>query len=323
MAADLVSATLNGAPVNAKALDAGKIGQASFRSQSVVLTAPQRIRIRSVMSEAGLNVKSGEEAQAVPALLSKLNELARAAGGPAPAPAPPTTLHLEEIRNRSGNEQLLEIFNQSEQLLGQIQAWSSASETLKARLPRWQTAQRLLHHAQGLAVAEQAAPQLDAVQEHRTLLRDPDPVQPIIGELVSSLREELASRYRHLVHVYATQMQQLVENPTWKELPATEARDILMRNGLAEPKEPELGTEVEVLAALDHASLVALDNRAHAIQGRCAQALQEAATFLEPRAVPLQMPKTTLKNHDEATAYLEKLREVIFEYLDDGHPVVI
>ena len=53
------------------------------------------------------------------------------------------------------------------------------------------------------------------------------------------------------------------------------------------------------------------------------KALQEAATFLEPRAVPVHLPKTTLKNREEAQTYLAQLEEVILMYLDEDRPVVI
>jgi hypothetical protein len=323
MNADLIGASLNGAAVTAKALDAGKIGLSTFKSQSVVLTAPQRIRIRAVMTEAGMTVKSGDEAQAVPSFVNAMKELANSAGGDAPAPARPDTRHLHEIRDRSGNEQLFEIYNQSERLIDEIKVWKTDRAKLDARLPRWRTAQQLLGFADGLAVADEVAPQLAAVLEHRSLLREPDPMPPIIQTLVSTLREELTSRHTHLLHTYGAKTQQFQESETWNALPDSEAADILLRNKLTEPRTPELGTEADVIAALRHSSLSDLENRAYAISSLVDKALQEAATYLEPKAVPLQLPKTTLKTREEAKAYLAKLEEAIFFHLDDGRPVVI
>lgn len=323
MNADLIGATLNGSSIASKVLDASKIALAIFKSQSVVLTAPQRIRIRSVMSEAGVNAKSGEESQSVAVLVSALTDLAKQAGGEAPAPALPDTRHVEAIRDRSGNEQLFEIYSQADRLIDDIRTWRSAKEKLAARLPRWGVAQRLLGYAQSLAVAEEVAAQLEAVQEQRALLRDPDPLPPIINTLVSALREELTNAYKHLVHTYAVQTKQLNDSPTWQALPEQEARDIAARNKLAEPRAPELGTEGDVIGALEKSSLSDLENRAAAIPGHVAKALQEAATFLEPKAVPVHLPKTTLKSRDEARTYLAQLEEVILTYLDEDRPVVI
>ena len=140
---------------------------------------------------------------------------------------------------------------------------------------------------------------------------------------MSTLREELAARYKHLIHTFAHQTKDLADSPTWKELPDSEAADILARNKLVEPKTPELGTEDDVLKALERSSLEDLENRADAIPSLVSKARQDAATFLEPKAVPLQLPKTTLKTPEEAEAYLDELRTTILDYLADGRPVVI
>lgn len=323
MNADLIAATLNGAPTTSKLLDGSKIALATFKSQSVVLTAAQRMQIRSAMTAFGVSAKSGEEGQAVATLLNAATALAKSAGGEAPAPAVPDTTYLDEIRHRSGNEQLFELYSQADRLKEAAAAWQASKAKLSARLPRWVTAQKLLAHARHLALAEELAPQLAAIKEQRTLLQDPDPVPPILSQLVASLREELTNAHKHLVHTFATHTQQLHANDTWKQLPDQEARDIAARHKLAEPKTPELGTEADVLRALETSSLSDLENRAAAIPGQVAKALQDAATFLEPKAVTVQAPKATLKNRDEAKAYLAKLEEVINDYLDQDRPVVI
>lgn len=321
--ADLIGATLNGAATTSKLLDGSKIALATFKSQSVVLTAAQRMQIRGVMTAFGVNAKSGEESQTVPGFLAAATALAKSAGGEAPAPAAPDTKGLDEIKHRSGNEQLFELYSQADRLKEAATVWRADKAKLDARLPRWHAAQRLLAHARHLPLAEELAPQLAAIKEQRSLLQDPDPLPPILHQLVAGLREELTNAYKHLVHTFATQTQQLHANATWQRLPEQEAREIAARHKLSEPKTPELGTEADILRALETSSLSDLENRAAAIPGQVAKALQDAATFLEPKAVPVQPPKTTLKTRDEAKAYLAKLEEVINDYLDQDRPVVI
>jgi hypothetical protein len=323
MNADLTGATLNGSTTTSKLLDGSSIAVATFKSQSVVLTAAQRMQIRSAMTAFGVSAKSGEENLAVPAFLSAAAALAKSAGGAAPAPAAPDTRGLDEIRNRSGNEQLFELYSQTDRLKEAAVTWQADKSKLEARLPRWQTAQRLLAHARQLAVAEELAPQLAAITEQRSLLQEPDPLPPIINALVAALREDLTNAYKHLRQTFVTQTQQLHANPTWQQLPEQEARDIAARHRLSEPKTPDFGTEADVLLALQSSSISDLENRAAAIPSQVAKALQDAATFLEPKAVPVQPPKTTLKTREEAKAYLAKLEEVINAYLDEDRPVVI
>ncbi len=66
MNADLVGATLYGATTSSKVLDASRIGLSTFKSQSVVLTAPQRIRYprRHERSRRPCQVQRGEPSRA-------------------------------------------------------------------------------------------------------------------------------------------------------------------------------------------------------------------------------------------------------------------
>lgn len=323
MNADLIRATVNGSPTTSKLLDASKIAVATFKSQSVVLSVQQRLRVRSLMAEAGVNAKSGEESQSVPAFLSALASLAKDAGGPAPAPAAPDTQHLAAIRDRSGNEQLLEIYSMADRLSEEIKVWKGRAAKIVQRAPRWEVACALLEHASSLPLADELGPQLGAIEAQRGLLAEPDPLPPIINSLVEGLREELTAAYKHLQNTYASEAKQLHESPTWQQLPVEEAKEIAQRNKLTVPEAPELGTETNVLTALRHSSLSDLENRTAAIHGQVAKALQEAATFLEPQAAPVHLPKRTLKTREDVETYLAQLEEIIFALLDDDRPVVI
>ena len=321
--ADQISAELNGSPVTSKQLDGSKIGGARFRSQSVVLAAKHRLTIRQVFTEVGVNAKSGEELQAVPDFLERMRAHARAAGGEAPAPRPPDTSHLDTIAHLSGNEQLMEIFSQRERLLSEAKDWKEAKDKLAERLPRWAKLERLLHFAAGLPVAEEVQGQVGAVLENRQLLAEPDPIPPLCSQLASALREELASAYRHLTGTFEQETQELRESDTWKALPQSEARLILERNNLHKPSEPPLGTEEEVLAALEASSLADLADRADAIEGRVASALKEAAKTIEPTAVAVQFPRATLRTKEDAKNYLARVEREIMRHLEEGNPVMV
>ena len=71
-----------------------------------------------------MTVNPGEESAKIPLFLQKLMDLAASAGGEAPKPARPDTSFLEEIRLTAGNEQLITLFNQSEELSNCIKIWS-------------------------------------------------------------------------------------------------------------------------------------------------------------------------------------------------------
>jgi CHASE3 domain sensor protein len=45
--------------------------------------------------------------------------------------------------------------------------------------------------------------------------------------------------------------------------------------------------------------------------------------LLEPRAVPLTLPKRTLKSREELEQYLDEVRALIQARLDEGNPVIV
>ena len=106
IAGGCVRASLNGAPVDAAALTGPTINDADFKAETVVITVMQRIAVRKLLQDNGVAFKQNEEGAAIPGLLSRLLETARAAGGPAPLPIPPDTAYLDEIAQSAGNAQI-------------------------------------------------------------------------------------------------------------------------------------------------------------------------------------------------------------------------
>ncbi|MGY4726792.1 hypothetical protein [Burkholderia pyrrocinia] len=90
-------------PVDAKSLDRAKLTQTSFQRESVNITPPQLIKIRSLFSTVGVPCQPKDELVKVPALLAKLREQAAKAGGAAPAPEMPKLASVESVEGQSGN----------------------------------------------------------------------------------------------------------------------------------------------------------------------------------------------------------------------------
>ena len=95
--------------MDAKSLDRAKLTQAHFQRESVNITPPQLIKIRSLFSAVGVPCQPKEELAKLPALLAKLRDQAAKAGGSAPAPEAPKLTTLEAIEAQTGNAQLLDL----------------------------------------------------------------------------------------------------------------------------------------------------------------------------------------------------------------------
>ena len=147
-----VKATQDGKPVEIRQLDQTRIGVAEFRTEQTTVTTGQRLAIRKLLQEAGVDFKPQEESAVAGEFLRRMLALAESAGGEAPLPARPDIKHLHQLRSLAGNEQLVALYNECERLVGEVQAWQHAKALIQARWPRWETLHQLLDHARGLPV---------------------------------------------------------------------------------------------------------------------------------------------------------------------------
>ena len=96
-----------------------------------------RIGVRKVASALGFSAKSGEEAQSVPVILDCLQSEAEAAGGVAPLPEPPDTTIIKELRNLTGNSQIVGVAKQADTVINFYKGWLAAGKAARERLPEW------------------------------------------------------------------------------------------------------------------------------------------------------------------------------------------
>ena len=157
----------HGRAVNPQDLERRSIGKTTFKVESTTVTTPQRIQVRKLLQRVGCQAKQGEELSQVPMFLRKMEELADRAGGEPPRPPRPETRSLEDIRLTGGNEQLLAIYNQREELGGAFDQWTDLATRIEKRMPGWHTLQRLAKHASGLREADVILPQVRSIREQR------------------------------------------------------------------------------------------------------------------------------------------------------------
>ena len=162
LAGGVLRATRSGQPMTAKDLNQQQIGVTDFFSEGVIVSAAQRIQVRKVASAIGLPARSGEEADAVPVILERLQSEAQAAGGEVPLPVQPDTAIVRGLRELAGNRQIVGVAEKADTLIDHHRDWSAAGEAAQKRLPEWHRLERLLHHARTLPVATELNPQMEA-----------------------------------------------------------------------------------------------------------------------------------------------------------------
>lgn len=320
-------ATQAGSPVDAKDLGPANINATEFRREDEPLTTGQKLAVRRLLQDAGItlpqNADDGALAGLVGTLVADLRSLAASAGGPPPRPLTPDTLHLDALQHRVGNDLLRGVYEERERLKEDRTSWAEMRDAVAKRLPRWETLQRLLHHATALPVAATIQPQVNAIAENRTLLADPDPVPPLAAELADALRDALKDIYSAYEGRFKAERDALFASAEWKQLDPEQRSTLMVSANLHLAEPPSWGTESDILRALGTTSLDAWRDRTAALPGRFAAVRAQAIQLLTPSAVTVILPKSTLTTEADVDAYLDDARERIMAHIRAGKPVVL
>jgi hypothetical protein len=318
-----LSGKSNHNPVPPGALDQAKISVTEFRRETTTISPADRLAIRGLARDIlGRTVNPDEMETAPRGALQKLRELAAKAGGPAPCPNAPSTLALDDLAAKSGNEFLLAFLAAKPTLEQFAKEWTELAKRAEARLPVWQAMERLAAHAQDLASAAEPLRQMHAVRNDRSLLESSDPLPSIKGALTTALRDALGVAHCETTDAYALEHSRLTQNDTWQNVPDSDQIAILRSVDVQPIVKLDVASEEGLLRQLDATPLHTWPNRRDAIAQRVNRALQEAAKRLEPKVQPVRLRSTTLKSAGDIDAWLTEQKQVLLAKLKAG-PVLV
>jgi len=325
VAAGALRATQNGAPLAPKQLTLAVIPNTDFRRESIAVTLPQRLAvsgvIQAITGKTGARDNDSTLATEARAALQQMRELAHAAGGAPPAPAPPDTAQLDALRERAGNDLLVAVAEAAASLRADITRWQELRAVVVARTERWRDLERLLAVAGDVPTADALRTQAQAIREQRALLAEPDPVPPLRTELTTALRTALHAAYTRYGETFAAEQAKLTASHPWRQLAAGAGDGLLAAAHLAPAPPPAVSTDAELLAALHATPLANWQDRTDALPQRFTQMATAAMRALTPTAVRVALPSRTLHTEAEVEAYLSEARAAIMAYIDKGTPV--
>ena len=323
VAGGFVRAMKNGQPIALKQIPQNQIGGIDFYSEGVTVTAPQRIAVRKLLSEMGVQCKTGEESEVLASALERLIGLANSAGGEPPLTARPSTANIEQLRALGGNEQLVAAANRCTELVNNYKEWTNAQKQIAERKPRWDTLQELMRHASTLSIAAEVKPQVEAISFGRTLLTDTDQVPPLTSALTNALRQAVQTSRQRLVDERNRQVSALEASAEWQKLSESDRARILSGNTLEPIAEINVSSGDTLLRTLDAMSLAYWDDKIAGLPSRVARAREQAGKLLEPQAVYVHPRPATLRKPEEVDEYLADLRAEIIKEIDAGKPVIL
>jgi len=323
LASNHLSARINGNPLSLVEVDQKKLGQATFRTESPVLTAVQKLAIRKLFQEAGLpKIIPGNEPADALRFLDHAKVIAAHAGGDAPAPMSPAAPDLTALESHSGNDLLMALHDQWDALLAKIKTWQGTGKEITKRLPAFTLTEKLV--AQAIGPAEQAewSATLIAIRANRSLLDDPDPVSHVLKAAANALRAGLAYAHKTHTDMFVAQTARINSNAAWRKITEEKRQALLSSAGALQRTAPVTGSDEQLRSALQSSPLANWWSQTDALAAQFDKALAAAIIEAEPKARRVTLASATIHDQTELDAWLNKSKTAIEAALKDG-PVIL
>jgi len=321
--AGVVRVKLNGVDTPASQVTQDKLGKYSFALEHQGLTANQRMQLRKLLSDVGEQCKPNEEAEALARFLSKLIDAGKKAGGEPPRPAVPDLGAVQVLEGLYGNERLLAAWERREELRQLWHKWRADAEKIQERMSEWQRLETLARKGASLPEAVNATNQMRAIAENRDLLAEPDPIAPLITSVTGAMRQALEKAARDYAAALEKGVAGLKAAPEFQGLPSQTWDEVLDKCGLRPLRELKLGTEAEVIAAVEATPLATLSDRLDALRGRFDRVRKLLAEAVAPQVISYRPPQRLVSTVAEVESYVAEVREALLEAISEGNPVNI
>jgi hypothetical protein len=309
---------------NENDLKPGKINQATFKKEIHILGVKEKIAIRKLLQDAGIACPPNNEIFPYSnEYLQKLKTLAGQVGGDAPRSEPVNIEFITNIENKEGNERLLEILQQKDTLHARYKEWNTNAALVNAREPAWNLLIDLANHAPVEPGIEQLKTEITAILENRLLLREPDPVQPILHAMSENLLNIVNGRKNEYNTLYDQKMTDLQGNEYFRKLTPEQKHTILARHQLLTKQEIKPLDAHALLNQLNKTSFYNWDTKIAALPGQFQSALDEAIQLAAPQAKTFTLPRKTITNQGDVDAYIALLKTELEKLLKEASSIIL
>jgi hypothetical protein len=103
-----------------------------------------------------------------------------------------------------------------------------------------------LTHASELAVAGEVRPEVEAIEQNRSLIKDPDPVPGLLERLTEALRNAITEVHGECTKRHEAGLALLEGSSAWQKLTPEQRYELLTRHGVHEVPAVEVGSTDEV-----------------------------------------------------------------------------
>jgi hypothetical protein len=316
-------ARYNGQALAVGQLDQNKIAKTEFRTESIILNAADKLKLRGLFQEAGISAKASDDLEAKSMEYLTLAEaIAAKAGGAAPLPETPRTTKLADLRARVGNDRLKGLLDEADTLKSEVAKWKKQAELAAKRVPEWEKLQKLLAAGAGVESLKAAETAAKGILDDRLLLDNSDHVPPLIKQAAQALRTAVTRAHGAFGNLHAELLKDLESIDAWQKISDQQRAGIMSEEGISSPSDLEVGTDDHLLAALQQTPVSSWNDKTAALKLRFQNAAQKAAKLLEPKTQYVTLKSGTLRTEAEVKAWLAEQETKLLAELKKG-PVVI
>jgi len=316
-------ARYNGQPLAVGQLDQNKISKTEFRTESIILTGPDKLKLRGLFQDAGVSTKASDDLELKSTEYLTLAEaVAAKAGGAAPLPEPPKTTKLADLRARVGNDRLKGLLDQADALKPEVVKWKKQAELAAKRVPEWETLQRFLKVGAGVAAMAEVETATKGILDGRMLLDNSDHVPPMVKQAAQALRTEVTGAHGTFTQRHAELLKDLEAGDAWQKITGAQRMSIMSEEGISTVPDLEVGSDEQLLAALQQTSVASWNDKMAALMARFQNAARKAAKLLEPKTQYVTLKSDTLRTEAEVKAWLAAQETTLVVKLKEG-PVVV
>ena len=316
-------ARYNGQPLAVGQLDQNKISKTEFRTESIILTGPDKLKLRELFREAGVTAKASDDLELKSTeYLNVVEALANKAGGAAPLPEAPKTTKLADLRGRIGNDRLKGLLDAADTLKPEVAKWKKLADLAAKRVPEWDKLQKFLTAGAGVGAMADVETAAKGILDGRLLLDNSDHVPPMVKQAAQALRTAVTGAHGAFASRHAELLKELEASAAWNAISGTQRMALMSEEGISSVPDLEVGSDEQLLAALQQTPVASWNDKTAALTARFQNAARKAAKLLEPKTQYVTLKSDTLRTEAEVKAWLAAQETTLVAKLKEG-PVVI
>ena len=316
-------ARYNGQPLAVGQLDQNKISKTEFRTENIILTGPDKLKLRELFREAGVTAKASDDLELKSTeYLNVVEALAKRAGGPAPLPEGPKTTKLTDLRGCIGNDRLKGLLDVADTLKPEVAKWKKLSDLAVKRVPEWDKLQKFLTAGAGVGAMADVETAAKGILDGRLLLDNSDHVPPMVKQAAQALRTALTGTHGAFASRHAELLKELEASAAWNAISGTQRMALMSEEEISSVPDLEVGSDEQLLAALQQTPVASWNDKTAALTARFQNAARKAAKLLEPKTQYVTLTSGLLRTEAEVEAWLGEQEATLLAELEKG-PVVV